>query len=71
MLHESHVISFGCFGCFGCQTRIDYPFKSSMYEPIRDYHDLDVSQTHSILSKFCNQVHMWLIVARVYPEFAP
>jgi len=44
----------------GCKTRIDYLFESSMYEPVSDYHELEVYTAHSILSKFCNQAHKWL-----------
>jgi len=50
----SYVISLGS------QTRTSYPFKSSMYELIRKYHELDAYSTHFILSKFCNQAHMWV-----------
>ena len=52
LLDVSYVMSHGY------QTRTGYPFKSSMYEPIRDYHELDVYSTHFILSKFCYQAHI-------------
>ena len=35
-----------------------YPFESSMYEPIRDYHEFDEYSTYCIVRKFYNHAHM-------------
>jgi len=48
-----------------------YPFESSIYELVGDYHEFNVYLTHCILSKFYDHAHMLVDSESAHQEFGP